>query len=147
MLRVRDAGAWLAVDRFQAQQPHQPPHPVPTNPYSRARQMAHHLPAAVERILQVQLVDAPHQRQRLRALAHWSVVERRPAQFQQSALPGQAQTSVLPFDHQHALGPAQCPSPRDKKSRSTVSSPILACKSCMVASWSFCRRLDAPANS
>ena len=32
VLRVRDAGAWLAVDRFQAQQPHQPPHPVPTNP-------------------------------------------------------------------------------------------------------------------
>ena len=72
VLRVRDAGARLAVDRFQAQQPHQPPHPVPTNPYSLARQVAHHLPAAVERILQVQLVDAPHQRQRLRALAHRS---------------------------------------------------------------------------
>ena len=37
MLRVRDAGAWLAVDRFQAQQPHQPPHPVPTNRHPLAR--------------------------------------------------------------------------------------------------------------
>ena len=67
VLRVRYAGARLAVDRFQAQQPHQPPHPVPTNPHPLARQVAHHLPAAVERLLQVQLVDAPHQRQRLRA--------------------------------------------------------------------------------
>ena len=129
MVRVRDAGARLAVDRLQPQQPHQPPYPVPTYPLSLACQMTHHLPAAVERILQVQPVDALHQRQRLRALAHRSVVPRRPAQPDQLALPAHAQTVVFPFDHLSSLGPAQRPSPRAKKSRSTVNSPILACRS------------------
>ena len=129
MLRVGDAGARLAVDRFQAQQPHQPPHPVPTNRHPLARQMAYHLTAAVERVLQVQLVDTAHQLQCRRALPERSVVQRRAAHTEQSALPAHTQTLVLAFDHRQSLGPTQRPSPRDKKSRSTVNSPILACRS------------------
>ena len=48
---------------------------------------------------------------------------------EQSALPAHTQTLVLAFDHRQSLGPTQRPSPRDKKSRSTVNSPILACRS------------------
>ena len=129
VLRVGDAGARLAVDRFQPQQPHQPPHPVPTNRHPLARQMAHHLTAAVERVLQVQLVDTAHQLQCRRALPERSVVQRRAAHTEQSALPAHTQTLVLAFDHRQSLGPTQRPSPRDKKSRSTVNSPILACRS------------------
>ena len=77
VLRVRDGGARLPVDRLQAQQPHQPPHPVPTDRHPFARQMAHHLAATVERIAQVQLVDTPHQRQGFCALADRLVVQRR----------------------------------------------------------------------
>ena len=73
---VRDRGARLTVDRLQTQQPHQPPHPVPTD----------HL--SLERVAQVQLVDAAHQRQGLRAVGRRSVVQRRAAHFQQSALVG-----------------------------------------------------------
>ena len=129
MVGVRDAGTWFAVDRLQPQQPHQPPHPVPTYPLSLECQMAHHLPAAVERILQVQSVDAAHQRERVSALPHRPVVQRRPVQPDQLALPADTQTLVLAVDHFASLGPAQRPSPRAKKSRSTVNSPILACRS------------------
>ena len=134
MLRVRDAGARLAVDRLQAQQPHQPPHPVPTDGHPLTRQMAYHLPSAVERVLQVQLIDAPHQRQVRRALADRRVVQRRAAQSKQGALPAQAQVLVVTFNHLPSFVPSQSLSPRAKKSRSTVNSPMFACNSWMVAS-------------
>ena len=54
MIRIRHRGARLAVDRLQPQ----PPHPVTPRRYPFPRQMPGQLPTAVERILQVQLVDA-----------------------------------------------------------------------------------------
>ena len=72
--------------------------------------MAHHLTAAVERVLQVQLVDTAHQLQCRRALPERSVVQRRAAHTEQSALPAHTQTLVLAFDHRQSLGPTQRPS-------------------------------------
>ena len=90
------------IEGLQAQQPHQPPHPVPTDRHPFARQMAHHLAATVERIAQVQLVDTPHQRQGFCALADRLVVQRRAAQRQQPALTAHAQAPVIAFDHHPA---------------------------------------------
>ena len=115
--------------------PHQPPHPVPPGGHALAAQMPHHLPAAVERVLQVQLVQPAHQRRVLRALALRRVVLRRPAHAEQFALAGQRQPAAE-VDHADALGSAQRANPRRKKSRSTVSSPIFACRSRIVASCS-----------
>ena len=70
--------------------------------------------------------DPPHQRQGLRALPLRLVVERRASDRQQAALPAQAQRRVIADHHRAALRPAHRPDPRDKKSRSTISSPILA---------------------
>ena len=69
VLRVRYGGPRFAVDRLQPQQTHQPPHPLPTYRHSLARQVTHHLTAAVERVIQVQLVDPAHQRQGVCALS------------------------------------------------------------------------------
>ena len=47
----------------------------------------------------------------------------------QPALPAQAQRRMAAHHHRPPLRPAQRPDPRDKKSRSTINSPILACRS------------------
>ncbi len=70
------------------------------------------------------------------ALALRRVVQRRPAHAHQRALLRQRQRAV-PLDHPSALGPGQPRNPRRKKSRSTVSSPIFAWRSWIVASRSF----------
>ena len=88
-------------------------------------------------------VHAPHERQVLAALPLRPVVLRRPAHAQQRALPRKTQRSV-PLDHPPPLRPAQRLSPRRKKSRSTVSSPILACRSRIFASCSRAALRPAP---
>ena len=117
--------------------------PVPARGNALTAQMPHQLPAPVERIRHVQLVHAPHQRQVLGALPLRPVVLRRPAHAQQPALPRKTQRSV-PLDHPPPLRPAQRLSPRRKKSRSTVSSPIFACRSRILASCSRAALRPAP---
>ena len=126
VLGVRIAGARRPIDRLKTQQAHQPSGPAPPDPHPLAAQMPNHLAGAVERILQEQLVDPTHQRQRLRALPLRLVVERRAPDRQQPALPAQAQRRMVAHHHRPTLGPAHRPDPRDKKSRSTINSPILA---------------------
>ena len=133
--RLRVARARPPIDRFQAHQAHQPTHPTTPHRHALAPQVARHLSAAVERVLQRQGVDPPHQCQALRALPPWRVVHRRTADAEQRALTADAQR-VVAVDHLQALGPAQRWNPRRKKSRSTVSSPIFACRSRIVASCS-----------
>lgn len=123
-----------------SRQPHQPAHPVAADRHRLQRQVARHLAAAVERVGQLQRVDAAHQRQGLGAVTVRRVVERRTAHREQRALPANAQTLVTLIDHRASLVAAQRPSPRAKKSRSTVNSPILACRSWMIDSWSSWRR-------
>ena len=89
VLRVGHAGARLAVDRLHAHPPHETTHAVPSGNHALAAQMPRHLPAAVERMLQMQLVQAAHQRQFRRAFAQRLVVLRGTAHAHQRALPGQ----------------------------------------------------------
>lgn len=87
---LRLAGARLEADRLQARPSHQLPHAVPAGHDPLPPQVATHLPAAVERALQVQLADAPLQRQRGWIGRLRPAVARRPARRQQLELPAQA---------------------------------------------------------
>jgi hypothetical protein len=63
-----------------------------TNANIFTAQLTDHLSRAVKRIVEKQLVDAPHQRQVLWALALQNVIKRRPTDRQYFALTAQAQT-------------------------------------------------------
>ncbi len=103
VFRVRLAGPRRPADRLKAHQP--------------ADTVTDHLPRAVERIPQEQLVEPPHQRQRLRTLPLRLARKRRPADRQNLALTAQAQARNIAAHHR----PAHRLSPLAKKSRSTVS--------------------------
>ena len=122
----RVAGARRPIDRLKPHQAHQPTGPASADPHALAAQVKRHPTGAVKRVLQEELVDAAHQRERLRALPLRLVVERGAPDRQQAALPAQAQRRVVAHNHRAALRAAHRPGPRDKKSRSTISSPILA---------------------
>ena len=126
VLGVRIAGARRPINRLKPHQAHQTTGPAAPDANALSAQMTDHLAGAIKRILQEQLVDPTHQRQGLRALALRCVVERGAPDRQQAALPAQAQRRVIALHHRAALRPAHRPDPRDKKSRSTISSPILA---------------------
>ena len=125
-LGVRIAGAWRPIDCLKSHQAHQTPGPASADAHALAAQVKRHPTGAVKRVLQEQLVDPPHQRERLRALPLRLVIERGASERQQTALPAQAQRRVIAHNHRAALRPAHRPDPRDKKSRSTINSPILA---------------------
>ena len=129
MLGMRRAGPGRPMDRLQAHRPHRPPHPVPADRMAFPAELAGHLTRAVKRVLQIGLVDPAHQRQALRALALGPVIQRGTADRQDRALPAQTQRRIVAPDHRPARRPAHRLSPRAKKSRSTVSWPILACRS------------------
>ena len=74
------------------------------------------------------------------------VVHRRAVDAQQRALAPDAQRAA-PLDQLQACGAAQRCKPRRKKSRSTVNSPIFACKSRIVASCSESRDALPPAKT
>src|SRR3954453_22931527 len=77
-------------------------------------------------MLEVQLVNPPHDRQLGRRHRPRLVVHAAAAQPQQLRLPHQRQR-VSAVDHRFALSCPALPSAPDKKSFSGVSSPILAC--------------------
>ena len=99
MRRVRRAGSRRLIDGFQAHETHQAPHTMTADANAVPPQLADHLAAAIERILQEQLIDAAHQGQVLRALPLGRVVERRPADRQNLALPAQAQSGMIAPHH------------------------------------------------
>ena len=103
VLGVRIAGARRPIDRLKPHQTHQPPGPASADPHALAAQVKRHPTGAVKRILQEQLVDPPHQGQRLGALALRLVVERGAPERQQAALPAQAQRRVVAHNHRAAL--------------------------------------------
>lgn len=65
------------IDRRDPHQTHRPSGPAALSSHALAVQVMPHPPCAVERILQKQLVDSAHQRQRLRALSLRLMLERR----------------------------------------------------------------------
>lgn len=82
------------------------------------------------------LVDHPHQFEVVRGFPRRLVVERRAADSHKQALPGDREPGMGRLHHPFPPVSAQRPKALDKKSRSTVSCPILACSSLIVASWS-----------
>ena len=76
---LRLARARLAMDRLQPHLSHQPPYPVPARHQPLPPRMAAHLPTAIKRVRDVQLVDAPLQRQRRRVGLPRAVVLELPA--------------------------------------------------------------------
>jgi len=75
---------------------------------------------------QEQLVDAAHQRQIRLILGRDGPVNPGAGQAQQGALPAHRQHRVVAVEHRSAVRRAHRPDLLDKKSRSTVSWPILA---------------------
>ena len=113
--RLRGARTRLAVERFQPHQTHQPADPAPSHQRALAPQVARHLPAAVERVLQRQFVHPAHQGQVRRALFPRRVVHRRAVDAQQRALAPDTQRAV-PLDQLQACGAAQRCKPRTMRS-------------------------------
>jgi len=117
--------------RYNASMPipaHQRRHVSPTNLMPFAPQPVRKLAGAVERQLQVQLIDPAHQpqiplRQRPRRVVH-----ARAAQSQKAA-PGASPPPQPPRSIIACAQAGNFPSARPKKSRSTVSSPIFSCSS------------------
>ena len=100
-------------------------------------------PFFIKRRLQKLTVDHRHQSEVLRTLALWHMIEGRTADRRQPTLPDDRQGGMVGPDHRLALLSGSRRSPCSKKSRSTVSSPILAWRSLIrpaSASGSACLR-------
>src|SRR5271163_3019935 len=101
---------------------------------------------AREGALQMQFVNAPHQRQVFGRHGARSVINRTPAEIQNLRLARDRQI-VGGLDHRFALNRPALPSAPDKKSFSSASSPILAWsafKSTAGAAASFLSRPKTP---
>src|SRR5947209_13182442 len=90
-------------------------------------QVSGHLPRAIPGRLQELRIDQPHQRQVLRRLADRLVIERRPADRNQLALPNNGQPPVARLNQRPSPLHTHRPDAFAKKSRSTTNCPILAC--------------------
>src|SRR5450432_920554 len=128
MLGVRLARVRLRRHRCETHQAHQPLHVLTVDDGPFDAQRFAKLAAAVERPLQMDLVDASHQRQLLRAGAYRLVVQPRATDSQQLTL-APKRNLFLNLNHGSALLQRGRASPRAKKSRSTVSSPIFSSSS------------------
>jgi hypothetical protein len=98
----------------------------PTDDALQTQHVAQH-PATQKRPLQVQLIDAAHQLQIRFTRPHGLVIQRGARQLQQLGLTGQTQF-VIGIDHRLALDPGTRPSAPAKKSFSSASCPIFACR-------------------
>ena len=88
----------LGVNRLQAHDAHQPLHPLAVDRLALPDQPGGQLPAAEERVRRVLLVDEPHQPQVLGRLTRRLVVQARPIQSEQLALPTDAQLGMAHLD-------------------------------------------------
>ena len=100
---------------------------------------------AHKRVLQMNLAHETHEIPVSIAYRHRAVVNTRPGEIQQSALPCEWQR-MLPADHFFALDPSMRPSATDKKSFSIASSPIFAWSSFVSGSWCFLSLSKTPVN-
>jgi len=115
----------------------------PTSMPPPEQQIAQH-PGAGERMLQVQLVDAAHQRQVGGADRLGVVVDGAAADGEQLGLPLDGQR-VGAVDHRFALSSPALVSAPSKKSFSSASWPILACSA--FRSTGGCAGVDDPPNT
>jgi hypothetical protein len=126
--------ARLRPQRRDAHLAHQPLRPLAVHRMAVRPQHCRHPPRAQERPRREQLVEPAHQRQ-IPAFAGTAVggarrpVDTRPRNAQKPALPAHRQRTVVAVEQRPAVRGAHLPDLLAKKSRSTVSWPILA--------WSF----------
>src|SRR5277367_1187585 len=115
-----------AIDRLDPHPPHHRRDPLPSDRNTLAAQQVTQHPTARERVVEVQLVDPPHDRQIDDRHRTRIVIQAATADPQHLGLAAQCQP-VSAVDHRFALGKPALPSAADKKSFSSVSSPIFAC--------------------
>ncbi len=120
--------------RLDPHHPHQPPHPLAVDPTAFLVEFEGHSPRAVERKFEMQFVDAAHHGQIVRPGDGRGAVDPRARHAQQRALAAHRQVLARPFDHRSSIGRAHRPGLLAKKSRSTVSWPIVSARK-------FCRLL------
>jgi hypothetical protein len=123
-------GRWRARLRLRGQcdDPHllhQPLHALAVHDTPLRAQLLAQLAAPQERRCEMQLVDPPHQLELLVARRARCVVHARAMDSENLALPSDRERRVR-IDHRAAFLHRTRSSPRAKKSRSTVSSPIFA---------------------
>ena len=126
VLGMRITGAWRPVDRLKPHQAHQTTGPAATDAHTLKAQMTR--PSGGLR-----RTDASGTTHQCAALAQgsphsrpWAYNRARIARSIANGIDGSTQPRVRARHHRPALGPAHRPDPLDKKSRSTVNSPILA---------------------
>src|SRR6202789_1752059 len=115
-----------AVDRLDPHPPHHRRDPLPTDRDAFATQQIAQHPAARERMIEVQLIDPPHDRQISRRNRTGIVIQAATADPEYLSLSAQWQL-VPAVNHRFALSNPALPSAADKKSFSSVNSPIFAC--------------------
>ena len=120
------ARSWAWNQRLDAHHPHQPLHALAVEPAAFLVEFEQHPPRAVERQFEMQFIDAAHQDQIVPARLGFRPVNSGARQVQQRALPTHGQILGWMIDHRSAIGRAHRPGLLAKKSRSTVSWPILA---------------------
>jgi hypothetical protein len=98
----------------------------PNDPALVPEEITQH-PRPSKGILQMQLVDPPHHCQRRLGDRHRLVIRRRASQLQQLALPYNWQ-GMRAIDHRFTLSKPALLSAPSKKSFSSASCPILACR-------------------
>jgi hypothetical protein len=126
MRRMRSRGVRPPVQGLDAHLGHQRADMLATGFEAfRLQQIAQH-PRTREWVLQMQLVDAPHELQIRIAYRPRQVVHAAAADAEGLGLTGDRQR-VLAVDQRFALSHPALPSARSKKSFSSVSSPIFAC--------------------
>src|ERR1019366_8295950 len=125
MARRRFAGVRPAVDRLDPHALHQRRDMTAANRNAFAPQQIAQHPAAREGIIEMQLVDAPHDLQVLRRDRPRLVIDGAPADVQRLRLPRKGEIVAL-VDHRFALNKPALVSAPSKKSFSSASSPIFA---------------------
>ena len=120
-------GPRAAIERLDAHRLHQRRHVEPAHLMAFGHQHSPEHPAAGERVVEVQLVDPAHEREIGGGRRPRQVVDAASADPERLRLAADAE-AVGAVDHRFALAnrPA-LPSAPDKKSFSSVSSPIFAC--------------------
>src|SRR5690606_28101022 len=124
VLGMRRARLRLRRHRLEAHEAHQPLDALAIRLTPLLAEGVGQLPAPVERVLQMELVDSTHQREFVGARRLRLVVQPRARDLEQLALAADGQLREPAVDHLSPLLQRRRPSPLDKKSRSTVSSPI-----------------------
>ena len=134
VLGMRRTGIGLLVDGREPHLTHQAANPLPANPMVLTTQRTAHQPRSVPWGLQELLVNEAHKVQILRTLPDRFVIHRGAADAQQLALPDHTEPGMAGNDLPLPSDSTHFPKAFAKKSRSTVSCPILACNSLMVLS-------------